>query len=183
MTRAAAGGAGSGRGSNALPEEAIEEIRRYYGFDKPVHIRYAQWLWNVLHLDLGTSYIYQDPVWDVIKSRFPDLDLPRPDRLLPELPRLHAARRAQGGAPRLAIRLRQQRHRVPRLLGARVGARHGAARAVRRRQLLERVPARRIPSRQLGVSERLGRRSPASCTTCSCRCSATWSARSRRRRS
>jgi microcin C transport system permease protein len=25
----------------------------------------------VLHLDLGTSYIYQDPVWDVIKSRFP----------------------------------------------------------------------------------------------------------------
>jgi microcin C transport system permease protein len=61
----------SGRGSNALPEEQIEEIRRYYGFDKPVHIRYAKWLWNVLHLDLGTSYIYQDPVWDVIKSRFP----------------------------------------------------------------------------------------------------------------
>ncbi|MGE0449506.1 MAG: ABC transporter permease subunit [Vicinamibacterales bacterium] len=68
------GGAGasmSGRGSNALPEEQIEEIRRYYGFDKPVHVRYAKWLWNVVHLDLGTSYIYQDPVWDVIKSRFP----------------------------------------------------------------------------------------------------------------
>ena len=61
----------SGRGSNALPEEQIEEIRRYYGFDKPVHIRYAKWLWNVIHLDLGTSYIYQDPVWDIIKSRFP----------------------------------------------------------------------------------------------------------------
>jgi microcin C transport system permease protein len=61
----------SGRGSNALPEEQIEEIRRYYGFDKPIHVRYGKWLWNVLHLDLGTSYIYQDPVWDVIKSRFP----------------------------------------------------------------------------------------------------------------
>ncbi|HUR32150.1 MAG TPA: ABC transporter permease subunit [Vicinamibacterales bacterium] len=61
----------SGRGSNALPEEQIEEIRRYYGFDKPVHIRYLRWLWNVVHLDLGTSYIYQDPVWDVIRSRFP----------------------------------------------------------------------------------------------------------------
>jgi microcin C transport system permease protein len=24
-----------------------------------------------LHLDLGNSYVYQDPVWDVIKSRFP----------------------------------------------------------------------------------------------------------------
>lgn len=72
MTEGGAAGASvSGRGSNALPEEQIEEIRRYYGFDKPVHIRYAKWLWNVLHLDLGTSYIYQDPVWDVIKSRFP----------------------------------------------------------------------------------------------------------------
>ena len=25
----------------------------------------------LLHLDLGRSYIYQDPVWDVIKARFP----------------------------------------------------------------------------------------------------------------
>jgi len=71
MEGGAGGGAMSGRGSNALPEEQIEEIRRYYGFDKPVHIRYAKWLWNVVHLDLGTSYIYQDPVWDVIKARFP----------------------------------------------------------------------------------------------------------------
>src|SRR6266699_2959758 len=66
-----AGTSVSGRGSNSLPAEAIEEIRKYYGFDKPVHIRYARWLWNILHLDLGTSYIYQDPVWNVIKSRFP----------------------------------------------------------------------------------------------------------------
>ena len=66
------GGAGGGvsRGVE-IPAEAIEEMKRYYGFDKPVHIRYALWLWNVLHLDLGRSYIYQDPVWDVIKSRFP----------------------------------------------------------------------------------------------------------------
>lgn len=74
MTEGGAGAAGasvSGRGSLALPEEQIEEIRRYYGFDKPIHVRYATWLWNVLHLDLGNSYIYQDPVWDVIKSRFP----------------------------------------------------------------------------------------------------------------
>jgi microcin C transport system permease protein len=54
-----------------LPQEAIDQIRQYYGFDKPVHVRYAQWLWNVVHLDLGNSYIYQEPVWDVIKSRFP----------------------------------------------------------------------------------------------------------------
>lgn len=76
MAAMSGGGGGGGmsmggRGSTALPEEQIEEIRRYYGFDKPVHVRYGLWLWNVLHLDLGRSYIYQDPVWDVIKSRFP----------------------------------------------------------------------------------------------------------------
>ena len=64
-------GAGVSRGAATLPEDALEQIRAYYGFDKPVHIRYIQWLWKVLHLDLGTSYIYQDPVWDVIRSRFP----------------------------------------------------------------------------------------------------------------
>ena len=63
---------GGGRSTDVdIPQEALDEMRRYYGFDKPVHIRYAQWLWKVVHLDLGRSYVYQDPVWDVIKSRFP----------------------------------------------------------------------------------------------------------------
>jgi microcin C transport system permease protein len=65
------GAAGGARVDVELPQDAIDQIRQYYGFDKPVHVRYAQWLWNVVHLDLGNSYIYQDPVWDVIKSRFP----------------------------------------------------------------------------------------------------------------
>jgi microcin C transport system permease protein len=72
MAAAQSGGAMSiGRGGEELPQEAVDEIRQYYGFDKPVYIRYGRWLWNLLHLDLGNSYIYQDPVWDVIKSRFP----------------------------------------------------------------------------------------------------------------
>ena len=58
-------------GSQGIPQEAIDEMKRFYGFDKPVHIRYALWLWNLMHFDLGNSYVYQDPVWDVIKSRFP----------------------------------------------------------------------------------------------------------------
>src|SRR3989338_2437909 len=71
MAVATEGGAAGGGISADIPEDALEEMKRYYGFDKPVHIRYAQWLWNLLHLDLGRSYIYQDPVWNVIKSRFP----------------------------------------------------------------------------------------------------------------
>ena len=68
---AGGGAVGGSRANISLPEDAVEEIRKYYGFDKPVYVRYGRWLWNVLHLDLGNSYIYQDPVWDVIKSRFP----------------------------------------------------------------------------------------------------------------
>jgi microcin C transport system permease protein len=63
---------GGGRaGDIDIPQDALEEMQRYYGFDKPVYTRYGLWLWNVLHLNLGRSYIYQDPVWDVIKARFP----------------------------------------------------------------------------------------------------------------
>jgi microcin C transport system permease protein len=65
------GGLGAARGAESLPQNAIDEIRAYYGFDKPVHVRYGRWLWNVLHFDLGNSYIYGDPVWEVIRSRFP----------------------------------------------------------------------------------------------------------------
>jgi microcin C transport system permease protein len=62
---------GGGRVDTELPQDAIDELTRYYGFDKPVYTRYGMWLWNVLHLNLGRSYVYQDPVWDVIKARFP----------------------------------------------------------------------------------------------------------------
>lgn len=71
MAIATEGGAAAGGATLDIPEDALEEMKRFYGFDKPVHVRYALWLWNLLHLDLGNSYIYQDPVWDVIKSRFP----------------------------------------------------------------------------------------------------------------
>ena len=74
MAMASEGGAGGGGGlvgRTELPPEALEELKRFYGFDRPVHERYIKWVGNLLRLDLGTSYVYQDPVWDVIKSRFP----------------------------------------------------------------------------------------------------------------
>ncbi len=72
MAVATEGGvSGGGGGSSEIPEAAMEEMKHYYGFDKPVYTRYGLWLWNVVHLNLGRSYVYQDPVWDVIKARFP----------------------------------------------------------------------------------------------------------------
>lgn len=66
--------AGSEKGmdaSRSITEEEIQNIKAYYGFDKPVYVRYLVWMGNVAKLDLGTSYTYEEPVWDVIISKFP----------------------------------------------------------------------------------------------------------------
>ena len=54
-----------------IPESAIEELKKFYGFDKPVHMRYITWVSNLVQLNLGHSYVYSEPVLDVIVSRFP----------------------------------------------------------------------------------------------------------------
>ncbi len=60
-----------GGGASALSDEQIEELKVYYGFDKPVVLGYLEWLGKVVQLDLGTSTRYSEPVWDTIKDRFP----------------------------------------------------------------------------------------------------------------
>lgn len=65
------GTSGSSFVSATITNDAIEQMRKDYGFDQPVLIRYGRWLWRVAHLDLGTSYTYGDPVWEVIRARIP----------------------------------------------------------------------------------------------------------------
>jgi ABC-type dipeptide/oligopeptide/nickel transport system permease component len=33
----------------------LEALRKYYHLDQPLHMRFLNWLWNLLHGDLGTS--------------------------------------------------------------------------------------------------------------------------------
>ena len=54
-----------------LSEEQIEELKKYYGFDKPILVSYMHWLGKVLKGDLGVSTRYYDPVWDMIRERIP----------------------------------------------------------------------------------------------------------------
>ncbi len=64
--------AGTGnRGTQNIPQSAIDELTKFYGFDKPITERYIIWVGNLLRFDLGKSYVYQEPVLDVITSRFP----------------------------------------------------------------------------------------------------------------
>ncbi len=61
----------SARGEVQISPEMVERLKKIYGFDKPFHIAYLNWLGNVLQFDLGESDTYQRPVWDVISERFP----------------------------------------------------------------------------------------------------------------
>lgn len=64
------GGAGKG-GDSAISEEVIEALKKQYGFDKPIHERYLIWLKNLMRLDFGESFTYEEPVLSVISSKFP----------------------------------------------------------------------------------------------------------------
>ncbi len=67
-----AGASGSSSGGEVgISEEMVQELKKIYGFDKPFHIAYIDWFLKVLQFDLGESYIFQRPVWDIISERFP----------------------------------------------------------------------------------------------------------------
>ncbi|MBX2994260.1 MAG: ABC transporter permease subunit [Bdellovibrionaceae bacterium] len=65
------GGGGGDRGTFGMNEEVIAAMKKQYGFDKPIHERYIIWLKNLARLDFGESFKYQEPVIDVIVSKFP----------------------------------------------------------------------------------------------------------------
>lgn len=54
-----------------VSEETLAALKKQYGFDKPVHIRYWIWLKNLSRLDFGESFSFEEPATDVIFSRFP----------------------------------------------------------------------------------------------------------------
>lgn len=62
---------GSRGGTRGVSDEVLAALKKQYGFDKPLHMRYIQWLGNISRLDFGTSFTYDEPVIDVIVSKFP----------------------------------------------------------------------------------------------------------------
>ena len=61
----------SGTHTSAMSEEVIQSLKKQYGFDKPVHVRYYLWIKSIVTLDFGESFVYEEPVIDVIISKFP----------------------------------------------------------------------------------------------------------------
>jgi microcin C transport system permease protein len=64
---------GAARSTNdqGVSDEVMEALKKQYGFDKPMPVRYVIWLKNLAHLDFGRSFSYEVPVLDVIKEKMP----------------------------------------------------------------------------------------------------------------
>ena len=59
------------RGAKGLDEERIEELKAYYGFDKPAWQRFIEMLGNYLTFNLGESYFHHQSVLELVISKLP----------------------------------------------------------------------------------------------------------------
>jgi peptide/nickel transport system permease protein len=57
-------------GEGARPQD-VENIRRYYGFDRPLPVQYLDWLGSALRGDLGRSHVLRLPVAEIVAARLP----------------------------------------------------------------------------------------------------------------
>jgi peptide/nickel transport system permease protein len=54
----------------SVSEQQAESLRRQYGLDRPMHMRYLLWISNIVtKLDFGYSYTFEKPVMQVINER------------------------------------------------------------------------------------------------------------------
>ena len=56
-------------GTQATPER-VAELEAELGLDRPFAVRYLEWLAGFFTGDLGISYSYSQPVWELIAPRW-----------------------------------------------------------------------------------------------------------------
>jgi peptide/nickel transport system permease protein len=70
LTRISGDLATSIAGPNASAAD-IAIIRKNFGLDRPLIVQFLDWAGHAARGDLGQSYLYHAPVWDLIRSRLP----------------------------------------------------------------------------------------------------------------
>src|SRR3974390_2565733 len=50
----------------------IAAIHHQFGLDRPLWVQYGLFMWSLLHGDLGQSFYYQTPVFELYLSRLPN---------------------------------------------------------------------------------------------------------------
>lgn len=71
LAEARIGAGGAYKASRDVDRQQIEELKKLYGFDKPVHVRYVEMLESFARFDLGRSFLRNKDVWDLIKEKLP----------------------------------------------------------------------------------------------------------------
>ena len=61
-------------GSVGISEQVAEQMRKEWGLDKPMYVRYGKWMWNLFHGNLGFTYgqawgASVRPVWNILEER------------------------------------------------------------------------------------------------------------------
>lgn len=57
--------------SEQVAREVVEETRRMYGLDQPIHKQYVKWLGRIITLDFGNSFVDHRPVIKKIADALP----------------------------------------------------------------------------------------------------------------
>lgn len=56
----------------SVRSERIDAINERYGFDQPLYVQYAQYVWGVVQLDLGESLRQEEPIVNDLMRRIPN---------------------------------------------------------------------------------------------------------------
>ena len=54
-----------------VTNEDIDRLREKMGLNRPIHVQYSTWAWDLLKGDMGDSLWYKTPIIDDLKERFP----------------------------------------------------------------------------------------------------------------
>ncbi len=59
------------RGARGLDPEFIASLEKQFGFDKPMHERFLDMVWNFVRFDFGESYFRSESVVDLVIEKMP----------------------------------------------------------------------------------------------------------------
>lgn len=65
------GGEARYRGAQGLDPEIIADIEKQFGFDKPLHVRFFEMLWDYARFDFGDSYFRDQSVLELVRDKLP----------------------------------------------------------------------------------------------------------------
>ena len=58
-------------GSGTYTQEELDNLRHELGTDRPIHVQYGRWIWDMLHGDMGKSFTYRTEIVDLLSLRIP----------------------------------------------------------------------------------------------------------------